>query len=455
MTQLEWAKKKKITSEMRRVARNEGLTPEYIRSCIAEGTVVIPVNVKHRQRNKLRIIGIGKGLRTKVNANIGSSPDKVSLAEEKSKLDAAIEAGADTVMDLSTGGDIGKIRRMVLQRSILPVGTVPIYQAACETARKGKKISKMNVDGIFRIIEQQAEEGVDFMTVHCGVTRRIVETLRISRRITGIVSRGGAFLAQWIVDNNEENPLYEQFDRLLDIAYKYDVTLSLGDGLRPGCLADATDEVQIAELSVLGELAKRARKRNVQVMIEGPGHVPLNQIEANVLLEKNLCRGAPFYVLGPLVTDVAPGYDHIVCAIGGAIAAASGADFLCYVTPAEHLRLPDVDDVTEGVIATRIAAHAADVAKGVKGALNWDIQISKARGSLNWKRQERFSINPEKFREERKKSKPKDVRVCTMCGEFCAMRQSSFLSKETKTSPDKSSPCKNRISGADSHKGGR
>ncbi|TET41475.1 MAG: phosphomethylpyrimidine synthase ThiC, partial [Elusimicrobia bacterium] len=268
--------------------------------------------------------------------------------------------------------------------------------------------------------------------VHCGVTRRIVETLRISRRITGIVSRGGAFLAQWIVDNNEENPLYEQFDRLLDIAYKYDVTLSLGDGLRPGCLADATDEVQIAELSVLGELAKRARKRNVQVMIEGPGHVPLNQIEANVLLEKNLCRGAPFYVLGPLVTDVAPGYDHIVCAIGGAIAAASGADFLCYVTPAEHLRLPDVDDVTEGVIATRIAAHAADVAKGVKGALNWDIQISKARGSLDWKRQEKFSINPKKFREERKKSKPKDVRVCTMCGEFCAMRQSSFLSKETK-----------------------
>jgi len=432
MTQLEWAKKKKITSEMKRVARDEGLTPEYIRSCIAEGTIVIPVNIKHHRRNKLRIIGIGKGLRTKVNANIGSSPDRVNLMEEKNKLNAAIQAGADSVMDLSTGGDIEKIRRMVLQRSVLPVGTVPIYQAACETARKGKKISEMSIDGIFGIIEQQAEEGVDFMTVHCGVTRRIIETLRKSRRITGIVSRGGAFLAQWIVYNNEENPLYEQFDRLLDIAHKYDVTLSLGDGLRPGCLADATDEVQIAELSVLGELAKRAQEKNVQVMIEGPGHVPLNQIEANVLLEKRLCRGAPFYVLGPLVTDVAPGYDHIVCAIGGAIAAASGADFLCYVTPTEHLRLPGVDDVTEGVIATRIAAHAADVAKGIKGASDWDMQISKARGSLNWKRQERFSINPEKFRQERKKSKPKDARVCTMCGEFCAMRQSGLLSKKTK-----------------------
>jgi len=432
MTQLEWAKKKKITSVMRTVAANEGLTPEFIRSCVAEGTVVIPSNVNRRQRDRLRIIGIGKGLRTKVNANIGSSPDRVSIAEEKSKLDAAIEAGADSVMDLSTGGDIGKIRRMVLERSVLPVGTVPIYQAVCETVRKRGKIAKMDREDIFGVIERQAEEGVDFMTVHCGVTRKIVETLRRSGRITGIVSRGGAFLAQWMVDNNEENPLYEQFDRLLNIAYKYDVTLSLGDGLRPGCLADATDEAQIAELSVLGELTKMARKRNVQVMIEGPGHIPLNQIEANVLLEKRLCAGAPFYVLGPLVTDIAPGYDHIACAIGGAVAAASGADFLCYVTPAEHLRLPDVDDVTEGVIAARIAAHSADVAKGVKGALNWDIQISEARGSLNWKRQERFSINPKKFRQERKKSKPKDARLCTMCGEFCAMKQSSLLFKKRK-----------------------
>jgi phosphomethylpyrimidine synthase len=429
MTQLEWAKEKKITSETRTVAANEGLTPEYIRSCIAEGTVVIPINVKRRKYKKLRIIGIGKGLRTKVNANIGSSPDRVSIVEEKDKLDAAVEAGADSVMDLSTGGDIEKIRRTILQHSVLPIGTVPIYQAACETVRKGNKIGKMNVDAIFRIIEQQAKEGVDFMTVHCGVTQRIVETLRRSGRITGIVSRGGVFLAQWIMDNNKENPLYEQFDRLLDIAYKYDVTLSLGDGFRPGCLADATDEVQIAELSVLGELSKRARERNVQLMIEGPGHVPLNQIETNVLLEKSLCRGAPFYVLGPLVTDIAPGYDHIVCAIGAAVAAASGADFLCYVTPAEHLHLPDVDDVTEGVIATRIAAHAGDVAKGIKGALNWDIQISKARKSLNWKRQERLSINPKKFREERRKSKPKDARVCTMCGEFCAMRQSNLYLK--------------------------
>jgi len=432
MTQLELAKKKKITGEMRTVATNEGLTPEFIRSCVAEGTVVIPSNVNRRHRDRLRIIGIGKGLRTKVNANIGSSPDRVSIAEEKSKLDAAIEAGADSVMDLSTGGDIRKIRRMVLERSILPVGTVPIYQAVCETVRKSGKIAKMDREDIFGIIERQAEEGVDFMTVHCGVTRKIVETLRRSGRITGIVSRGGAFLAQWMVDNNEENPLYEQFDKLLNIVYKYDVTLSLGDGLRPGCLADATDEAQIAELSVLGELTKMARKRNVQVMIEGPGHIPLNQIEANVLLEKRLCAGAPFYVLGPLVTDIAPGYDHIACAIGGAVAAASGADFLCYVTPAEHLRLPDVDDVTEGVIAARIAAHSADVAKGVKGALKWDMQIAKARGSLNWKRQERFSINPKKFRQERKKSKPKDARLCTMCGEFCAMKQSSLLFKKRK-----------------------
>ncbi len=432
MTQLEWAKKKKITGEIRTVAANEGLTPESIRSSVAEGTVVIPSNVNRRQRDRIRIIGIGKGLRTKVNANIGSSPDRVSIAEEKRKLDAAIEAGADSVMDLSTGGDIEKIRRMVIQRSILPVGTVPIYQAVCEAVRKSVKIGKMDKEDLFSVIEQQAEEGVDFMTVHCGVTRRIVETLRRNGRITGIVSRGGAFLAQWIVDNNEENPLYEEFDRLLNIAYKYDVTLSLGDGLRPGCLADATDDAQIAELSVLGELTRMARERNVQVMIEGPGHIPLNQIEANVLLEKRLCAGAPFYVLGPLVTDIAPGYDHIACAIGGALAAASGADFLCYVTPAEHLRLPDVDDVTEGVIAARIAAHSADVAKGVKGALNWDIQISKARSSLNWKRQERFSINPRKFREERKKSKPRDSRLCTMCGEFCAMKQSSLLLKKTK-----------------------
>jgi len=435
MTQIECAKKKKITGEMRIVAADEGLSPEYICSCIAEGTVVIPLNIRRRQDKRLRVVGIGKGLRTKVNANIGSSPDKVSLMAEKKKLDAAIEAGADSVMDLSTGGDIGKIRRMVLERSILPVGTVPIYQVACETVRQGKRVGKMDVDSIFRVIEEQAGEGVDFMTIHCGVTKRIVETLARSRRITGIVSRGGVFMAQWIMENNRENPLYEQFGRLLDIAYEYDLTLSLGDGLRPGCLADATDAVQIAELSVLGELADMARQRNVQVMIEGPGHVPLNQIEANVLLEKSLCKGAPFYLLGPLVTDVAAGYDHISCAIGSAVAAAYGADFLCYVTPAEHLRLPDVNDVTEGVIATRIAAHAADVAKGVKGALDWDIKISKARKSLNWKRQERFSISPKKFREERRKSKPRDARVCTMCGEFCAMRQSSlYLDRALKKS---------------------
>jgi len=440
MTQIECAKKKKITGEMRIVAANEGLSPEHICSCVAEGTAVIPLNIKRRQGKRLRVVGIGKGLRTKVNANIGSSPDRVSLTAEKKKLDAAIEAGADSVMDLSTGGDIGKIRRMVLERSILPVGTVPIYQAACETVRQGKRVGKMDIDSIFRVIEEQADEGVDFMTVHCGVTRRIVETLARSRRITGIVSRGGVFMAQWIMENNRENPLYEQFGRLLDIAYEYDLTLSLGDGLRPGCLADATDEVQIAELSVLGELADMARERNVQVMIEGPGHVPLNQIEANVLLEKSLCKGAPFYILGPLVTDVAAGYDHISCAIGSAVAAAYGADFLCYVTPAEHLRLPDVEDVTEGVIATRIAAHAADVAKGVKGALDWDIKISKARKSLNWKRQERFSISPKKFREERRKSKPKDARVCSMCGEFCAMRQSSlYLEGALKKSIQRSS----------------
>ena len=423
MTQISEAKGGRITKEMKIVAKQEGLSPEFIRYNIQRGKIALLSNSLRRKRMKYKMVAVGKKLTTKVNANIGTSPDQIDIAKERQKLKVVLEARADAVMDLSTGGDLKKIRKMVLDNSTIPVGTVPIYQVICEASRKRKRIVDMDAERLFEIIEEQAIEGVDFMTVHCGVTSRVLEILEENKRVTGIVSRGGAFLAVWITHNKKENPLFEQFDRLLDIAYKYDITLSLGDGLRPGCLADATDSAQIAELSILGKLAKRCWDREVQVIIEGPGHIPLDQIEANVSLQKALCYGAPFYVLGPLVTDIAAGYDHITCAIGGALAAANGADFLCYVTPTEHLRLPDVEDVREGVIATRIAAHAADIAKGIKGAADWDANLSRARGKLDWEKQEKLSIDPRKFKEERKKSKSKDDQVCTMCGKFCAMKQ--------------------------------
>jgi phosphomethylpyrimidine synthase len=418
-TQLAKARKGEVTLEMEAVAQTERIDPQRLMEQVAKGKVVIPANKRHRG---LRPIGIGEGLTVKVNANIGTSSDHCDPNEELAKLEAAIEAGADTVMDLSTGGDIDAIRKLILERSPLPVGTVPIYQAAIEVAERKGGIVLMTPDDIFEVIERHAKDGVDFVTVHCGVTQSTLERLKAQGRITDIVSRGGAFLATWMIYNEQENPLYEHFDRLLEIAQQYDVTLSLGDGLRPGCLADATDRPQIQELLLLGELAEQAWKEEVQVMIEGPGHVPLDQVATNIQLEKKLCKGAPFYVLGPLVTDVAPGYDHIVCAIGGALAAFYGADFLCYVTPAEHLKLPTPADVREGVIATRIAGHAADVARGLAKARAWDDEIARARKALDWNKQIQLAIDPAKARKYREESRPQTEEVCTMCGKFCAIK---------------------------------
>ncbi|MEK7689371.1 MAG: phosphomethylpyrimidine synthase ThiC [Deltaproteobacteria bacterium] len=425
MTQLEQARKGIITNEMKQAALKEGVEPGYIRSSIMDGTVII---TKNKKRKSIEPLAIGKGLRTKINANIGTSQDRANLEEELKKLHAAVKSGADAVMDLSTGGEIDEIRRAVIRESPVPIGTVPIYQAALEAVKKGKSFVELEADEIFDVIEKHAEDGVDFITVHCGVTMQTLERIKNEGRIMDVVSRGGALTAEWINFNKKENPLFENYDRLLRIAKEYDMVLSLGDGLRPGCLADATDRGQIEELVTLGELAQQAVSEGVQVMIEGPGHMPINQIEANILLQKRLCHGAPFYVLGPLVTDIAPGYDHITSAIGGAIAGAAGADFLCYVTPSEHLRLPTIDDVREGVIASRIAAHAADIAKGVKGAMDRDIQMAKARKALNWDEQIRLSLDPARARLLRESSPPSDKEVCTMCGSLCAIKVSKSQS---------------------------
>jgi phosphomethylpyrimidine synthase len=417
MTQLEFARAGKITSEMEKVAGYEGLSPEFIRSGISQGTIVIPANVNHKN---LIPRGIGKGLSTKVNANIGTSSDYGNLDTELQKLKVAIESKADSVMDLSTGGDIPAIRRAILAACPLPLGTVPIYQAGIDAVAKKGAMIKMTADSLFEAIEEHVRDGVDFITVHCGITRSAIAHLKEQKRVMDVVSRGGAFLIGWMLYHDQENPLYEQYDRLLEIAREYDVTLSLGDGMRPGCTADATDRSQIQELITLGELVQRARSAGVQAMVEGPGHVPLDQIETNIRLQKSLCSEAPFYVLGPLVTDIAAGYDHITSAIGGAIAAAAGADFLCYVTPAEHLTLPDPEDVKNGVIASRIAAHAADIVKGIKGAREWDLQMSKARKRLDWEEQARLSIDPELSRKVHKKHSSSG-KACSMCGDFCAM----------------------------------
>lgn len=430
MSQINEAKTGNITEEMKMAANQEGLSPDYIRKHIADGSVVIPYNKKHKTVSKLSAIGMG--LRTKVNANIGTSPEHAVLEEELEKLKVAMEAKADTVMDLSTGGDIDKIRRTIIENSLIPVGTVPIYQAAVEASRR-KGIVNMSGEEIFEVIEKQAEDGVDFMTVHCGVTIQSIERLKNQGRTLDIVSRGGAFLTTWILHNNRENPLFENFERLLKIAKKYDVTLSLGDGMRPGCIADATDRSQIQEIIILGELAQKALKEGVQIIIEGPGHMPINQIEANVLLEKKICNNAPFYVLGPLVTDITPGYDHITAAIGGALAAHYGADFLCYLTPSEHLRLPTVEDVREGVIITRIAAHAADISKGIKDAMDKDMEMARARKNLDWERQINLAIDPIKAKRIREESKITSDK-CTMCGEYCAIDVLKKYLKTDKTS---------------------
>jgi phosphomethylpyrimidine synthase len=417
VTQLELARDGGISPQMRVVAQREGLDVEPVRQGVAGGTIVIPSNINH---HNLAPCGIGRGLKTKVNANIGTSSDFGSLETELEKLQVAIAYGADTVMDLSTGGDISTIRREIIAASPLPVGTVPIYQAGIEAIERYGAIVKMSVDDLFNVIEEHARDGVDFITVHCGVTQSAISRLKEQGRVADVVSRGGAFLIGWMLYNERENPLYEYYDRLLAIAGQFDVTLSLGDGMRPGSQADATDRAQVEELLTLGELVQRGRQAGVQVMVEGPGHLPLNQIETNVQLEKAICQGAPFYVLGPLVTDIAAGYDHITGAIGGAIAAAAGTDFLCYVTPAEHLALPDPDDVKEGVIASRIAAHAGDIAKGVAGAGQWDREMSIARKRLDWEEQARLSLNPERSRRVRSKHASASS-ACSMCGKYCAM----------------------------------
>lgn len=422
MNQIESARAHKITDQMQAVAEQEQVSAEFVRNKLAQGRIVILKN-KTKNMQGFKLCGVGEGLRTKVNANIGTSTRQNSVALEKKKLVMAINNSADAIMDLSTGGDLSAIRRTVVSMSTVPVGTVPLYQAVVEMIGQRKSVPQLKVDDLFEIIEQQAKDGVDFITVHCGVTRKVVDILKKKRRLMGMVSRGGTFLAEWIICNKKENPLYQYYDRLLDIAYKYDIVLSLGDGMRPGCVADASDQAQFSELAILGELAKRAWKRKVQVMVEGPGHVPLDQIKKNILLEKKLCFKAPFYVLGPLVTDIAPGYDHITCAIGGALAASYGADFLCYVTPAEHLRLPDVSDVKDGVIASRIAAHAADIAKGLNKAADWDKKMSAARKKLDWETQAKLAIDPTKFKQEKGKKSLRDQSGCTMCGEFCAMKE--------------------------------
>jgi len=419
MTIIDKARGGTITAEIRKVAKKEGLDPEFVRRGVAEGRIAIPRNNNHKG---IDVEGIGTGLKTKVNANIGTSKDRNSLKLEMKKLDAALEAKTDAVMDLSTGGNLSRIRKAIIAECPKPLGTVPIYETFVRASAKCENQLKLDTEELFDTIERQAEEGVDFMTVHCGVTKTSIERLKNSKRLTGIVSRGGSFIAGWISVTGNENPLYEHFDRLLKICRKHEVTLSLGDGLRPGCLADAADRPMIQEMILLGELAAKALEEGVQVIIEGPGHMPMDTIEANVQLEKSLCNGAPYYVLGPLVCDVAPGYDHITSAIGGAIAARAGADFLCYVTPTEHLGLPEPEDVKNGVMAARIAAHAADIVK--LSNREWDREMSAARKELDWDKQELLAMDPAKFDIVKKnlgKKKNKDDKTCSMCGEFCAI----------------------------------
>ncbi len=417
MGQMERAKLGDLTPQLMHVAQQENISAESVGKHVAEGRIVIPANINH---TNLIPRGIGVNLSVKINANIGTSSEFGNIDSELEKLRIAMLYGADAVMDLSTGGDIAGIRQSIIAASTLPIGTVPIYQAGIEAIERHGAIVSMAVDDIFSVIEQQSQEGVDFITVHCGITRAAIDRLKKQKRLTDVVSRGGAFLIGWMLYNERENPLYEYFDRLLEIARKHDVTLSLGDGMRPGSIADATDRAQIEELITLGELVDRAREAGVQTMVEGPGHLPLNQISANVELEKSLCHGAPFYVLGPLVTDIGAGYDHITAAIGGAIAAASGADFLCYVTPTEHLSLPDIEDVKIGIIASRIAAHAADIVRGTGRATEWDRKMSLARKNLDWEEQAKLSLDPERVKSAHSRYSSGGP-ACSMCGKYCAM----------------------------------
>lgn len=417
-TQMAAARQGILTPQMKQVLDAERLTEDRILEGVASGKIAIPANHNH-----VNIVGkgIGSGLSTKINVNLGVSEDCCNVEKELDKVRRAVELKADAIMDLSTFGDTQAFRRRAVEISPVMIGTVPVYDAV---ARYGKAVAKISVDDFFDVVKMHAEDGVDFMTIHAGLTQTAVQRLRNNPRLTHIVSRGGSLLLDWMENNQQENPFFEHFDRLLELCQLYDVTLSLGDGLRPGCLRDATDAAQIQELIILGELTKRCWDADVQVMIEGPGHVPLNEVVANMQLEKKLCHGAPFYVLGPIVTDVAPGYDHITSAIGGALAATYGADFLCYVTPAEHLRLPDADDMKEGIMASRIAAHAADIAKGIPGAIDWDNAMSKARKELDWTTMFDLAMDPEKAKAYRASSQPIDKEVCTMCGDLCAVKRS-------------------------------
>lgn len=412
------AKAGRLTPEILSAAKYEGIEPERLRRLVALGRVVIPKNVNHHFSE---IRAIGEGLRVKVNVNLGTSKDYINLDEELEKLRISEKYGADAIMDLSTGGDPRSIRRRIIGASILMVGTVPIYEAGISKAGlPDKAVVDMTEDDIFNTIEEHGKDGVDFITVHCGVNKVSLERLKTQGRTTAIVSRGGSFLIAWMLHNDAENPLYANYDYLLETAKEYEMTLSLGDGLRPGGIADATDRPQIEELITLGELVDRARAVHVQVMVEGPGHIPIYQVAANVRIQKSLCRNAPFYVLGPIVTDIFPGYDHITSAIGAAIAAMSGADFLCYVTPAEHLALPTVDDAKEGLIAMKIAAHAVDISRGI--AVHLDHEMDIARYALDWDKQFALAVDREKANEYRYRRRPTTDKVCSMCGDFCAIK---------------------------------
>lgn len=419
-TQMDAARKGITTAEMKNVAAKENMDPEKLKHLVSTGKVVIPANKNHKN---LIHEGIGEGLRTKINVNLGISKDCCDIDVEIQKVEHALALKAEAIMDLSCFGKTREFRKKLIGMSTAMIGTVPVYDAV---GFYEKDLRDITVDEFFKVVEEHAEDGVDFMTIHAGLNRATAEKVKQGNRLTGIVSRGGSLLFAWMEMNNRENPFYEHYDRLLDICCAYDVTLSLGDSCRPGSIHDSTDSSQVEELIVLGELTLASWKKNVQVMIEGPGHMALNEITGNMMLEKKLCHGAPFYVLGPIVTDIAPGYDHITSAIGGAIAAANGADFLCYVTPAEHLRLPTLEDMKEGIIASRIAAHAADIAKGISGARKWDNEMSKARMDLDWDKMIELSIDPEKAREYRESSQPEEKETCTMCGKMCAVRNTKL-----------------------------
>ena len=430
MTQLEAAKQGIITEEMRQVAEDEHIDAEKIREGVEAGHIVIPANKNHRS---LHAYGIGEGLRTKMNVNLGVSKDCHDYSVEQEKARLAWRMKAEAIMDLSCYGKTAGFRHWLIENSPAAIGTVPMYDV---DGALGKALKDMTADDLFQVVEQHAKDGVDFMTIHAGINQEVAGHVMRNKRITNLVSRGGSILFAWMMIKGKENPFYEQYDRLLDICRTYDVTISLGDACRSGCGHDSTDAIQIAELITLGELGVRARKAGVQVMVEGPGHMPLNDIRMNVEVAKKLCHGAPLYVLGPIVTDVAPGYDHITAAIGGTLSAACGADFLCYVTPAEHLRLPDIQDVHEGIVASKIACHAADIVKKVPGAAQWDEEMSWARRRVDFKRMIPLAIDPEKAKAYRESSQPEEEQTCTMCGPKCPMKTLDSILNNRNTDED-------------------